>query len=141
MDYFPCIEVSFGIEGKRLNVKKLTEELGILPTSTRGIDDWPDVIKNNPDLPKELQPRYAWSLCQKMDLCKQIEVPINKIIEQIKGKEQKIFDFCKKNNLKKYLCIVIHAENMALPELVLSSDIVSYFGKLEVEISFDVYVY
>lgn len=30
---------------------------------------------------------------------------------------------------------------MNLPELVLSPDIVSYFGKLEVEIGFDMYVY
>ncbi len=30
---------------------------------------------------------------------------------------------------------------MNLPEVVLSSNIVSYFGKLEVEIGFDIYAY
>ena len=139
-DCFPHIEVVFGIEGKNLNNKSFTEQVNILPTSTREIDDWPDAIKNNSNLPKELQPRCVWCLSQKTELCKQVEVPINKIIDYIKGKEQIIFDYCKKNKLKKYLCIIIHSGEMALPALVLPSDMVSYFGKLETEISFDLYI-
>ena len=52
-----------------------------------------------------------------------------------------MIEFCKRDNLKKSLCIAIHAETMYLPEIVLSSDIVAYFGKLNVEISFDIYTY
>ena len=62
-------------------------------------------------------------------------------IDCIKGKEQIIFDYCEKHNLKKYLCIIIHSREMTLPALVLPSDMVSYFGKLETEISFDLYIY
>lgn len=141
MKNFPHIKVSFVIEGKKLNLKQLTEELDILPTETREIMDWPEAVKNNLNLPEELQPRCIWCICQEVDLCKQIEIPIDKIVAQIKGKEQKLLDFCIRDNLKKSLCITIHAETMELPEIVLSPDIVSYFGKLEAEIGFDIYTY
>lgn len=141
MKNFPHIKVSFVIEGKKLNLKKLTEELDILPTETRGIEDWPEAVKSNLNLPEELQPRYVWCICRVVDLCKQIEIPINKIVAQIKGKEQKILDFCIRDNLKKSLCITIHAETMDLPEIVLPAEIVSYFGKLKAEIGFDIYTY
>lgn len=141
MKNFPHIKVSFVIEGKKLNLKKLTEELDILPTETRGIEDWPEAVKSNLNLPEELQPRYVWCICQEVDLCKQIEIPINKIVAQIKGKEQKILDFCIRDNLKKSLCITIHAETMDLPEIVLPAEIVLYFGKLKAEIGFDIYTY
>jgi hypothetical protein len=138
---FPHIKASFVVEGKKLNSRKLTEELGILPTETRGVDDWPKSIRNNMNLPEELQPRYVWCICQEMDLCKQIEVPVSKIVAQIEGREQKLLEFCRKYKLKKSLYVTIHAETMNLPEILLSSDIVSYFGKLEVEIGFDIYTY
>lgn len=141
MNNFPLINVSFSIVGKNIDFQQLSKEIDILPTETRGIDEWPKAIKNNPNLPEELQPRCIWSISREEDLCKQIEIPINKIIEQIKGKEQKLFEFCKKNKLKKGLSITIHAETMSLPEIVLSSNVVSYFGKLEVEIGFEIYTY
>lgn len=141
MKNFPRIKVSFVIEGKKLNLEQLTEELEILPTETREIEDWPEAVKNNLNLPEELQPRCVWCICQEADLCKQIEIPIQKIVDQIKGKEQKLLDFCTRDNLMKSLCITIHAETMNLPEIVLSSEIVAYFGKLEAEIGFDIYTY
>ncbi|MDO4261395.1 MAG: DUF4279 domain-containing protein [Eubacteriales bacterium] len=141
MDNFPHVKVSFVVEGKSLNLKELTEELDILPTETRGLEDWPEAIKNNLNLPEELQPRYVWCIDQEADLCKQIEIPINRIITQMEGKEQKLLDFCRRNHLSKTLCIVIHAETMNMPEIVLSSRIVSYFGELEAEIDFDIYTY
>lgn len=141
MDKLPYVKVSFIIEGKEFNLNKLTEELNILPTKIRGINDWPESIKNNLSLPEELQPRCVWSISQEMDVCKQIEIPINRLIDQIRGKEQKLSEFCKKENLKKSLCITIQAETMQLPQIVLSSHIISYFGKLGVEIGFDIYTY
>ena len=141
MDNLPRINVSFLISGKNIDFEQLNEEVDILPTETRGVHDWPKAIKNNLNLPEELRPRCGWSIHQEVELCKQIEIPINKIVEQLKGKEQKIFAFCEKNKLKKSLTITIHGEAMNLPEVVLSSNIVSYFGKLEVEIGFDIYAY
>ena len=138
---YPFIEVSFIIEGKDLDLKRLTEDLDIIPNETRDIDDWPDIIKDNPNLPEELQPRYSWCICQEESPCMQIEVPIKEIIAKIKGKEQKILEFCQKSNLRKSLCITIHAKAMCMPEMVLSSDIVSYFGSLDVGIGFDIYTY
>ena len=141
MNEFPQIEVSFVIEGKKLDPKKITEELNILPTETRRIEDWPEAIRDNSNLPEELQPRYVWCICQKIDLCKQVVIPVEKIVTQIKGKEQRILELCEKECLKKSLCITIQAETMNLPEIVLPSHVVSYFGKLEVEIGFDIYMY
>jgi len=141
MKHYPYIEASLVVEGRNLDLKKLTEELGIIPTETRGLDDWPEAIKNNLDLPAELCPRYVWSISESMDSCKQIKIPINRIIEQIKGKERILLDFCKRYHLGKSLCILIQAEKMNLPETVLPSYIVSYLGKLEMEISFDIYTY
>ncbi|SEU03430.1 DUF4279 domain-containing protein [Lacrimispora sphenoides] len=141
MDNLPRINVSFVISGKNIDFEQLNEAVDILPTETRGVDDWPKAIRNNLNLPEELRPRCEWSICQEMELCKQVEIPINKIVERLKGKEQKLFAFCKRNELKKSLSITIHGEAMNLPEVVLSSNIVSYFGKLEVEIGFDIYAY
>lgn len=140
MDKLPCINVSFMIEGKYIDFEQLNKYIDIFPTKTRGLEDWPRAIKNNLNLPQELQPRCEWSICRKTNLCKQIEIPINKIIEQLKGNEEKLIEFCEKNKLKKGLLIVIHGEAMNLPEIVLSSTIVSYFGKLGVEIGFDIYI-
>lgn len=141
MDKLSCIEVRFVIEGKYIDFEQLNKYIGIVPTETRGLEDWPKAIRNNLNLPEELQPRCEWSICQRIELCKQIEIPINKIIEQLRGTEDKLSEFCEKNNLRKGLNIVIHGEAMNLPELVLSSTTVSYFGKLGIEIAFDIYVY
>lgn len=137
---FSQIEVSFIVEGKNFDLKQLTKEIEIFPTEARGIEDWPDGIKNNTNLPNDLQPRCIWCICQKEE-CKKIEVPIREIMRQLKGKEEKLMEFCNENNLKKSMLIVIHGDAMNLPEIVLVSDIVSYFGKLEVEIGFDIYTY
>ena len=141
MSQFPKIKVDFVIEGKNLDIEKLTKMINIFPTRTRNIDDWPETVKNSPEIPEELQPRYVWCISQEENLCKQVEIPINRIIVQIKGKEREIYKKKKKNNLKKSLCITVHAETMYLPEIVLSSFTISYFGKLETEIGFDIYAY
>lgn len=141
MKKFPQIKASFVIEGKKIDPQKITEELNILPTETRGIEDWPEAIRGDSNLPEELHPRYVWCICQKLDLCRQVAIPVEKIVTQIRGKEQKILELCEKECLKRSLCITIHAEPMNLPEMVLPSHVVSYFGKLEVEIGFDIYIY
>ena len=141
MKNFPNIEVSLTIEGKEMDLDKLTKELGLMPKKTRKPTDWPEAIICNTGLSAQLQPRYVWSICQNMDFCKQIEIPVRKIIAQIEGKEKQIIEFCETNALHKSLCIVIHAETMCLPEMVLPADIISYLGKMELEISFDIYTY
>lgn len=140
MNNFPCVAARFIVEGKNLEIKKFTEKMDILPTETREIDDWPDAIKNNANLPEELQPRFVWCICQKEDSCKQVNVPIKKLILQLKGKEQIINAFCSENKLKKTLVITIQSQVSNLPEVMLSPDIVSYFGMLKVEINFDLYI-
>ena len=140
MNKLPQIKVSFVVEGKEFEVEQLTKEIDILPTETRGMDDWPEAIKSNTNLPEDLHPRCVWCIC-KEDLCMQIEIPIQKIIMLLKGKEQKLLEFCKKRNLKKFISIVIHGDVMNLPEIILLSDTVSYLGRLEVEIGFDIYIY
>lgn len=140
-DELPKVEASLVIEGKNFKLEELTKELDILPTKTRGIDDWPRAIKDNRDLPEELRPRNVWRLSQTENSCRQIKAPIRRIMSLLKGKEQVLLDFCEKYGLRKVLCIVVHGESMNLPELVLSPDIVSCFGKLKVEIGFDLYAY
>lgn len=141
MDKLPHIIVCFGITGKELNIDELTETLDIIPTHTRGIDDWPDIIKKDLTLPEDLRPRYEWSIEQKMDLCNTVNIPIMSVIERLKGKEEKIFEFCDKNNLKRFLTITIHAETMCIPEISLTPSILRYFGEMDAEISFEIYTY
>lgn len=141
MNNFPNIKVDFAVEGKDFKIEELTEKLNISPTEIRRIDDWPEAIKNNPNLPEELHPRNCWCICCEKEFCEQIEIPVRKILEQIKGKEQILYRFCEKNSLKKSLCITIHAEAMHLPDMTLSSSIISYLGKIGAEISFDIYTY
>lgn len=90
---------------------------------------------------EELQPRCEWGIDYEVDLCNTVNIPIMSIIDQLKGKEDKIFEFCEKNNLKRYLTVVIHAEAMCLPEITLSPYVLRYFGKMGVEIGFDIYTY
>lgn len=141
MDNLPKIMVDFVVDGKNFILEELTEELNILPTEIRGIDDWPEAIKNNPNLPEELQPRNEWSICYKEEQCEEIEMPVQKILEQIKGKEQILNRFCEKNSLDKCICITIHAEAMHLPDMTLSPKTVSYLGRIGVQLSFDIYTY
>lgn len=95
----------------------------------------------NHNLPKEMQPRFIWSICDRENKCKKVKAPIRRLISKLEGKEQILIEFCEKNDLKMTLTIVIHAEAMEPPEIVLSFDILSYFGKLKVEIGFDIYTY
>ena len=138
MKNFPYIEANFIVEGKLFDIALFTKEIGILPTETREIDDFPSIIKNNSNIPKELQPRCIWSITQKEEFCRTIQQPIHNIISQLIGKEEIINSFCKKNKLERALIITIHAETMDLPEIILSSKIISYFGSIESEISFDI---
>ncbi|MBD5517227.1 MAG: DUF4279 domain-containing protein [Lachnospiraceae bacterium] len=141
MDQLPRIIVCFGIEGKELNINELTETLDIIPTHARGIDDWPEIIKKDLTFPEELQPRCEWGIDYEVDLCNTVNIPIMSVIDQLKGKEDKIFEFCEKNNLKRYLTVVIHAKAMCLPEITLSPYVLRYFGEMGVEIGFDIYTY
>ena len=141
MKNFPYIEANFIVEGKLFDIALFTKEIGILPTETREIDDFPSIIKNNSNIPKELQPRCIWSITQKEEFCRTIQQPIHNIISQLIGKEEIINSFCKKNKLERALIVTIHAETMDLPEIILSSKIISYFGSIESEISFDIYTY
>ena len=83
MSQFPKIKVDFVIEGKNLDIEKLTKTINIFPTRTRNIDDWPETVKNSPEIPEELQPRYVWCISQEENLCRQVEIPITIIIAQI----------------------------------------------------------
>lgn len=141
MDMLPKVKVSFVISGKDFDLSMLTEELNISPSETRSLEDWPEAVKNNVHIPEELQPVYEWCISEKEELCLQIETPIRRIISQIEGKEQVLMEFCKRYGLKKSLCMVIHGEDMGLPDITLSPYIVGYFGKLETLITFDIYVY
>ena len=138
---FPQIEVSFLIEGKDFDLEHFTKEIGVTPSKTRGIGDWPKAIVNNTNLPEELKPRCEWSLCHMEESCRKVEKAVCVIISKLKGKEQKIIEFCEENELKKGLSITIHAEAINMPEIVFSQDTVSYLGDMKVEISFDIYTY
>lgn len=46
--------VCFGITGKELNINELTEALDIIPTQIRGIDDWPEIIKKDLTLTRNI---------------------------------------------------------------------------------------
>ncbi len=138
---FPYVEASFVIEGENFEPELLTGEINILPTEIRKKDDWPEAIKRNKKLPKDLWPRGVWSIYREKRFCNKISAPIYEIVQQLRGKETKIINICKNNCLKIFLIIVVHAETMDLPEMVLPSELVKYFGEFGAEIGFDVYIY
>lgn len=137
----PKIEVSFIISGENFDLEKFSREIGLMPTKIRTMDDWPEAIKNNMNLPKELRPRCVWKISQSESMCRDIEIPLEKIISQLERKEQKIIESCERNDLKKMVEIVIHAETMELPQIVLSLHTMSFLGRLGAEVGFDIYVY
>lgn len=135
------VEITLVFSANDFDVKKFTEEIGISPSEVRESKDWPRVIQNNIKLPERLRGHCEWCISNQVVGCKAIEGPIKSIISKIDGKEDKIKELCKKNKIEKTLSIVVSGNSMHLPELVISSELVSYFGELEVEIGFDLYVY
>lgn len=141
MDKLSSVEVDFIVEGREFDLDYFTKKIGLVPTEVRRPDDWPQLVKSNLNIPKELYPRYEWCISQKEESCKHISEPINKIKSLLTGKEKKLKEFCETYNLSLTLSIVINAEIMNLPEMVLPQEIVCYFGNLKAEIGFDIYVY
>lgn len=141
MNFLNNVEINLVFSGKDFGLKEFTKEIGISPSEVRQSKDWPEVIRHNVSLPESLHAHCEWCISEQEAGCKTLEGPIKNLILKIAGKEEKIKELCKKNNVEKSLIIVISGNPMYLPEMVISSELVSYFGELEVEIGFDLYVY
>lgn len=137
----PRIIVYFSIDGFEFPLEEFTEAIELVPARTRTRDDWPDAIKNNKSLPIELHPRCTWEIMEAEDRCYEIAMPISKVMDMLLGKEETISAWCEKYNLKSMLTVVIHAEEMRFPAIVIPSHILSYFGKMGADIGFDIYSY
>ncbi len=141
MNILNNVEVNLVFSANEFDIKKFTEEIGISPSEIRESKDWPKAIQNNINLPDGLRAHCEWCISDQAVGCKAIEGPMKNIISKIDGKENKIKELCKKNNIEKTLSIVVSGNSMHLPEMVIPSELVSYFGELEVEIGFDLYIY
>ena len=134
------VAVELGITGDVINTDELTEIMGVEPTSIRTKEDWPKAIKDNTSLPEELKPRMEWGFDEKIGSCYQVEQSLLQFLDMFKGREKNIVEYCNRNKLNKTIIVVIHANEMELPEMSLSSYLISRLNKLEVELDFDIYV-
>ena len=59
------------------------------PTSIRGVEDWPETIKNG-NLPDHLQPRNVWELSMKAKSQDQIETAFSLLTEQLLAAKERL---------------------------------------------------
>lgn len=68
-----------------------------------------------------------------------VEEQLVKVLTQLKGREQKINEICKKYNLKCMFMIVITMNDGYTPTLIMNTEIIEFVHSIEAEIHFDLY--
>ena len=114
----------------------------IIPTRSRGLEDWPDTIRSPKiELPEELKPRYIWQYDIGYKKCRLVRERFSEMLELLYGKETIINDLKKLYSLRTSFSVGIHAQHDQhnLPELVLTKEIITFAASIEADIGFDMY--
>ena len=115
--------------------------MGIRANHERTLDDWPDAIKYNKNIPEHLKPRYIWSfLCEK-EKCNDINVVLSEVLNKLSEKTEVISDLCKQYKLESSVVVTIQANSSNMPYIGLSYSFISFLNEIRSEISFDIYAY
>lgn len=136
MNKLPKVKVWFTIEGI-FNVKDLYQKMDIECAKLRDINDWPDSIINNKNLPVELQPRCEWSLEIIEEDCDDIKEPLLKLIDLLRNKVDIIQNMKSNEILRQGFTIVVY-ESKKMPEISLTRDIIHFLELINSEICFDI---
>lgn len=138
MEYTKKVNVDFVVTGLYIDYDIFIEEVGIIPTIWRTKEDWPEIIKENNNLPDDLKPRYEWGINYAVERCSNIEEPIREIINKLGKQKKNLLALCEKYKLEKSLIITLYGVDTYVPELCLAKDIIKEFAELDAEIIFDI---
>jgi hypothetical protein len=143
-DKVPEIKVRFSLQGQSGNAiefSQLTKGLAIIPTETRGLNDWPEAVKHpRIELPIELRPRCIWTVEVDYADCQAVSYRFAEMITVLRGKEKIINNLCTKLNLETHFDVVIYAHHCRLPELFLTKEVVQFIASIGADIGFDMYL-
>ncbi len=130
MGKLPQIKVSFFFVGDEFSLGDITNEIQIVPTKTREKDSFPI---------KELAKTF-WIIETDKESCKVVSWQFEKLIKILIGKEKIINQICSKYRIKTEFCVTIWMENGDKPEMVLTSEIISFLACINAEVGFDLYI-
>lgn len=120
------IKVSLILSGCGPGVKRLTEELSIVPSYSR--DRFP---------PNSIAKPYWYT--EVVADCSCIETPLNTLKERILSQLENILSLCKEYSLMPTIQIIVQANYVDRPEITLSPEMICFFNQLNAEVCFDVY--
>lgn len=137
----PKVEVSFVADGKDFNLENMTRILEIKPTEIRTKDDWPDAIKNNPNLPEEYQPRHNWVYSKIFYEMYDFTLAYQEILSKFKPKIEKLKKLANKEQIDYAVVLSIDCYDGDFPAMVVDSTMVHFLSDINAEISFDIITY
>ena len=120
------------IEGERIEPEIVTKKLEMTPDI---IHKKGEMLKNN-----RMRKNGSWGIKQEFEESYDISIQLNKLIELVKGKEDKI------REIKEYydgiiiVSVVIEVENSEVPGIVIENRISALMAKLGAEIDIDIYL-
>lgn len=82
----------------------------------------------------------VWQLETEYEESCDIEIQINKLIDQFRGKEELLKEVKIKYDLEIKICVVIYIKKKKAPGMYLNKEILKFIYSLEAEVDFDVYV-
>ena len=135
----PKIRAGIHFTGDSFSIDYVSHKLGVPASQWRAKEDWPDAIKNNPDLPEEYRPRTVWCLDTQKEESVAVCWQVEKIIEQLHGKEEIIKQLCTELNLRVSFTVTINMQIGNGPEMYLTREIIAFLAAINADIGFDMY--
>ena len=143
MDYtkLPIIEVSLVLTSRKIGTTEITDLFQVSPTTERSMDEWPDAIKNNTNLPEELKPRNEWSWTVRFHKCMSVDEALADLINQFQEKVAKIVEISEKFSVEKSVTVLIQGKSIEMPEVGLEISTIEFLNRIKAPIYFDIYTY
>ncbi len=125
-------KVSFVIEGDKLEPKKISHELGLMPS-----ESWQkgDVFKKS-----RKRKTGVWKLSIDYEETLDVSLQINKIYYQMRGKEEALQMIKQNIGGIVVLSVVIEVENKQMPGIVIEEKISGFMTTVGGDVDIDVYL-
>lgn len=137
----PKIKISLVADGKDFNLENMTQKLEVQPTKVRTKDDWPDAIKNNPDLPDEYKPRHNWCYSKTFEEMYDFTLAYQEILSKFRPKTSILKKMSTDEQIKYAVVLSIDCYDGDFPAMVVDSAMVHFLSEIDAEISFDIITY
>ena len=138
MNYKSKVNIGFVVTGSYIDYNLFTEKTGIIPTIWRTKEDWPEVIKRNPNLPEELKPRYEWGISYEMEKDNSIDEAIKILMNKLDKGKNNLISLCREMDLETSIIISLHEADAYVPELCIMRETVKELAEMDAEIIFDI---